>query len=64
MPQILFENDADFALGNRFVIEALNRGAYLHPWHNMFLSAAHSEADIDEVLEATTGAFQAMRERP
>lgn len=62
MPQILFAGDADFAVGNRFVVETLKRGAYLHPWHNMFLSAAHTEADIDEVLEATDGAFRAMRE--
>jgi glutamate-1-semialdehyde 2,1-aminomutase len=62
MPQILFEGDPDFAKGNRFVVEALKRGAYLHPWHNMFLSAAHEKADIDQVLEATEGAFRVMRE--
>ncbi len=26
MPQILFDGDADFALGNRFVVEAMKRG--------------------------------------
>jgi glutamate-1-semialdehyde 2,1-aminomutase len=62
MPQILFEGDPDFAKGNRFVVEALKRGAYLHPWHNMFLSAAHEKADIDQVLEATEGAFRVVRE--
>lgn len=61
MPQILFDGDADFALGNRFVAEAMKRGVYMHPWHNMFLSAAHTETDIDDVLEATDGAFRAMR---
>ena len=64
MPMILFDGDVDFAIGNRFVVESLKRGAYLHPWHNMFLSAAHSSSDIDRVLEATDGALKAIsRER-
>jgi glutamate-1-semialdehyde 2,1-aminomutase len=60
MPLVMFENDADFALGNRFVVEALQRGVYMHPWHNMFLSAAHTMADIDRILEATDGALAAV----
>lgn len=60
MPQILFEGDKDFALGDRFVIEALRRGVYMHPWHNMFLSTAHDVARIDRVLEATDGALKAV----
>jgi glutamate-1-semialdehyde 2,1-aminomutase len=30
----------------------------MHPWHNMFLSAAHQAADIDRVLEATNEALR------
>jgi glutamate-1-semialdehyde 2,1-aminomutase len=60
MPLMLFEGDVDFALGNRFVLEALKRGAYLHPWHNMFLSTAHETSHIDRVLEATEGALKQM----
>jgi glutamate-1-semialdehyde 2,1-aminomutase len=45
-------------LGNRFVLEMLQRGVYMHPWHNMFLSAAHQAADIDRVLEATNEALK------
>ncbi len=60
MPLILFKNDANFELGNRFVSEVLARGVYMHPWHNMFLSVAHTAQDIEEVLHATRGAFQAM----
>jgi glutamate-1-semialdehyde 2,1-aminomutase len=30
----------------------------MHPWHNMFMSAAHQAADIDRVLEATDGALK------
>jgi glutamate-1-semialdehyde 2,1-aminomutase len=62
MPTILFDNDADFAIGERFAAEALRRGVYLHPRHNMFLSTAHSAADIDFALEATREAFAAVKE--
>jgi glutamate-1-semialdehyde 2,1-aminomutase len=57
MPTILFENDPDYARGSRFVSEALRRGVYLHPKHNMFLSLAHTEADIDFALSVTDEAF-------
>jgi glutamate-1-semialdehyde 2,1-aminomutase len=58
MPMIMFDDDPDFVLGHRFVLEVLRRGVYMHPWHNMFLSAAHQAADIDRVLEATDGALK------
>jgi glutamate-1-semialdehyde 2,1-aminomutase len=61
MPTILFDDDADFAIGERFSAEALKRGVYLHPRHNMFLSAAHTVNDIDFALEATGEAFAALR---
>ncbi len=60
MPTLLFDGDADFAKGERFTAEALKRGVYLHPRHNMFLSMAHTPADIDVALEATKAAFAAM----
>jgi glutamate-1-semialdehyde 2,1-aminomutase len=34
---------------------------YLHPWHNWFLSAAHTDADIDAILARTDEAFAAVR---
>ena len=39
---------------------AARNGAYFHPWHNWFLSAAHTDADIDEALAATDPAFAAV----
>lgn len=60
MPLMLFDGDVEFRLGNRFVIEMLNRGVYMHPWHNMFLSTAHTDADIDEILHASSAAFRAV----
>ena len=61
MPQILFENDKDVERGRLFTLEALRGGAYLHPQHNMFLSTAHTEADIDKALQATNGAMAAVK---
>ncbi|SMF16785.1 glutamate-1-semialdehyde 2,1-aminomutase [Tistlia consotensis] len=63
MPLILFEGDSDFERGNLFTSETVRRGVYLHPWHNMFLSAAHRPADIDRALEATDAAFAAVAAR-
>lgn len=60
LPLILFDNDPDFEKGNIFTATALQHGVYLHPWHNMFLSAAHTEADIDLALEGTEHAFAAV----
>lgn len=57
MPVMLFDDDADRRKGWLFCEEALKRGVYLHATHTMFLSAAHSEADIDRALEATDQAM-------
>jgi glutamate-1-semialdehyde 2,1-aminomutase len=60
MPVLLFEGDEDRSLGNRFCLEALQRGIYFHPAHTMFLSAAHTKAVIDETLEITEEVFKAV----
>ncbi|WFR70927.1 aminotransferase class III-fold pyridoxal phosphate-dependent enzyme [Prescottella defluvii] len=61
MPLLRFAGDDDFALTRRWTDEAAARGVYLHPYHNWFLGAAHTDADIDEALERTDGAFAALR---
>jgi glutamate-1-semialdehyde 2,1-aminomutase len=60
MPVMLLDNDADRKMGWLFCEEALKRGVYLHATHTMFLSAAHTEADIDRALEATDKAMAAV----
>jgi glutamate-1-semialdehyde 2,1-aminomutase len=60
MPMLLFDDDADAALGSAFCSLALQRGVYLHPKHNMFLSVAHRVQDIEQALDATEGAFAAL----
>jgi len=60
MPMMLFDDDPERARGNFWTSEAVKRGVYLHPWHNMFLCAAHTEADIARTLEVTGEAFAAL----
>ncbi|WP_082525547.1 aminotransferase class III-fold pyridoxal phosphate-dependent enzyme [Mesorhizobium sp. Root102] len=52
MPMVLFDGDTEFKLASAFCSAALREGAYFHPRHNMFLSAAHTEKDIDLALQA------------
>lgn len=61
MPTILFEDDADHAKGFAFCSAAIRAGVYFHPLHNMFLSAAHTEADIARALDAAEAGFRAVR---
>ena len=61
IPNLSFAGDADFSRAMAFCGEAALHGAILHPRHNWFLSSAHTEADIDRVLEATDAAFRAVR---
>ncbi len=63
MPALLFDDDPTYEKGERFTLEALKHGVYLHPRHNMFLSTAHTEADIDFALEATKAGFAALAAR-
>lgn len=63
MPLVLFDDDSAWEKGNIFCAEALRHGVYLHPKHNMFLCAAHTEADIALALRATAAGLQAVRQR-
>jgi glutamate-1-semialdehyde 2,1-aminomutase len=62
MPLALFDGDTAFERGRLFCEVALRHGAYLHPRHNMFLSLAHRDEDIDEALVATDLAMAAVAE--
>ncbi len=60
MPTVMFRDDPGFKIGFEFCRLALAEGVYLHPWHNKFLSHAHTEADIAEALDCTETAFKAL----
>jgi glutamate-1-semialdehyde 2,1-aminomutase len=61
MPMILFDEDPDFRVGYAWCAEMVKRGIYVHPWHNMFLCAAMSDADIDGAVAAAGESFKAVR---
>jgi glutamate-1-semialdehyde 2,1-aminomutase len=61
MPYLTFASDHDYELGSVFAAQALRGGAYLHPRHNWFVSAAMTGDDLALVLEATDQAFAAVR---
>ncbi|HYM00022.1 MAG TPA: aminotransferase class III-fold pyridoxal phosphate-dependent enzyme, partial [Blastocatellia bacterium] len=63
MPQIFFDDDPDFRLKYCWCEEALIRGVYLHPYHNMFLCSALTEEDVRLTLEATEAAFATLKKR-
>lgn len=57
IPFMSFADDAKFARARRFAAACSGRGVYIHPTHNWFLSAAHSEEDIRRTLDVTDAAF-------
>jgi glutamate-1-semialdehyde 2,1-aminomutase len=61
MPYLTFAGDEEHALGRLFAARALERGAYLHPKHNWFVSAAMTDDDVAAALAATDDAFAAVR---
>ncbi len=63
MPYLTFAGDKGHALASVFASEAVRRGAYIHPRHNWFVSAAMTGEDVELVLAATDQAFAAVRER-
>lgn len=64
MPLLRFEHDPDFSLTTAWTDECVRRGVYLHPWHNWFISAAHTDADVDDALTRTDDAFTHLRRAP
>jgi glutamate-1-semialdehyde 2,1-aminomutase len=63
IPFMTFEGDAIFEKNRVFCGECSRRGVFFHPHHNWFLSAAHTEKDIDQTLNATEQAFKVVKER-
>jgi glutamate-1-semialdehyde 2,1-aminomutase len=61
MPFLTFREDQRFARNRIFAGACAERGVYLAPYHNWFLSAAHTDADIDRTLDVTDQAFACVR---
>ncbi|PRY67273.1 glutamate-1-semialdehyde 2,1-aminomutase [Glaciihabitans tibetensis] len=61
MPFMRFDDDAELRQVFAFTDAAVRRGVLLHPWHNMFFSAAHTLDDVATALERTDEAFAETR---
>jgi glutamate-1-semialdehyde 2,1-aminomutase len=57
MPMVRFDGDDQHTTAFAFTDAAARRGVLMHPWHNMFLSTAHTDDEIDAALEVTDAAF-------
>ena len=66
VPSVRFVGDdlakMDIPRAMMFTGEAAKRGVYLHPTHNWFLSAAHSDEDVEHTLAVTDIAFARVKE--
>lgn len=60
MPFMTFAGDSDGQLAYLFAQIALEKGVWLHPYHNWFMSAALTEGEIDSALTVTDQAFEAV----
>jgi glutamate-1-semialdehyde 2,1-aminomutase len=63
MPYLTFDGDTGHELASVFAAAAVRGGAYVHPRHNWFVSAAMTGTDLALVLAATDQAFAAVRKR-
>ena len=62
MPFITFSNETNLHRSQRFVIESIKRGVFIHPHHNWFLCAAHGSADIEKTLDVVDEAFHCVKD--
>ena len=71
IPLLLFDGDApaegvdlfatfEMPRGRMFSAELAERGVYMHPFHNGFLSAALTAEDVDQTVAAADEAFAAV----
>jgi glutamate-1-semialdehyde 2,1-aminomutase len=61
MPMLTFADDPDLAKAGTWAAETVRAGALVHPWHNWFISAAHTDEDIERALAATDAGFAKVR---
>jgi glutamate-1-semialdehyde 2,1-aminomutase len=63
VPFVSFVDDPSLRRQQRFCAEVTRLGAFLHPHHNWFMSAAHSSQDIATTLELADQAFTVLRDQ-
>ena len=63
MPNIQIVNDKSLMLHQDWCAECTKRGVYLTSHHNWFVSAAHTEEDIQQTLEIADEAFKVVKKK-
>ncbi len=61
LPLIMVDDDPTGAKGYFWNNALLKRGVYFHPWHNMFITPAMTDGDIDHAVEAADDAFKLLK---
>jgi len=61
LPLIMVDDDPTGAKGYFWNNALLKRGVYFHPWHNMFITTAMTDGDIDYAVEAADDAFKLLK---
>jgi glutamate-1-semialdehyde 2,1-aminomutase len=62
LPFMSFKGDKDLYYNQIFCSETTKRGVYMHPHHNWFVSAAHTDKEIDKTMTVARIAFKAVRQ--
>lgn len=57
MPMIHFKDDPGFRFATSFASQMMQRGIYMYPQHNLFLCAAMTQNDIEQILDAADHSF-------
>lgn len=63
IPFLTFDEDPNLYLNQEFCSSMADRGFFMHPHHNWFISLAHRESDIEATLEAAREVFALMAGR-
>ncbi|MEM0965619.1 MAG: aminotransferase class III-fold pyridoxal phosphate-dependent enzyme [Verrucomicrobiota bacterium] len=61
-PYPFFEDDRDLRKIQDFCTRAVRKGAFFHPHHNWFLSAAHDDESVDEAISIASECLEEMVE--
>jgi len=61
IPFMTFQGEDGMEKSKLFCEECYKRGVFFHPFHNWFISSAHTEEDIKKTLEASDAAFQRVK---
>ena len=62
IPYMIFDNENDFRRMQLFAGECSERGVFLHPHHNWFVSTAHTKEDVAFTLDVAHQAFKVVKD--